>query len=155
MRGTGLGSHGPRSDSVAPGPTPMTAAVLRRWLSVFLLVLLLGTAGCASARVEGAARVLSTGRYEVTLELSNFAFRPNVVTAEARRPITVTAVGKSIARHNVTIISSDGELLANADVPAGQTRTFEVTLPQPGTYELYCDVGLHRPLGMEGVFVAK
>lgn len=155
MRGTGLGSHGPQSDSVAPGSTRMTATVLRRWLSVFLLVLPIGTAGCAAARVEGAAQVLSTGRYAVTLELSNFAFRPNVATAEARRPITVTAVGKSIARHNVTIISSDGELLANVDVPAGQTRTFDVTLPQPGTYELYCDVGLHRPFGMEGVFVAK
>lgn len=120
-----------------------------------MIVLTFGLAGCAVARVEGTAQPLPAGGYGVTMDLVNFAFRPNVVTVEAGRPITITAISKSIAKHNVTIISTDGELLANVDVPSRQTRTFEVTLGQPGTYELYCDVGLHRPLGMEGVFRAR
>lgn len=106
-----------------------------------MVVSILGLAGCGAARVEGIAQPLPAGRYGVTMELVNFAFRPNVVTVEAGRPITITAVSTSIAKHNVTIISTDGELLADVDVPSRQTQTFEVTLRQPGTYELYCDVG--------------
>jgi plastocyanin len=120
-----------------------------------MVVFILALAGCAGARIEGAAQSLPAGGYGVTVDLVNFAFRPNVITAEAGRPITITAVSESKARHNVTIISSDGELLVDVDVPARQTRVFEVTLRQPGTYELYCDVGLHRSLGMEGTFVAR
>lgn len=122
---------------------------------VLLVIPILGLAGCAGARIEGTAQPLPAGGYGVTMDLVNFAFRPNVVTAEAGRPITITAVSESTARHNVTIISSDGELLADVDVPARQTRIFEVTLRKPGTYELYCDVGPHRSLGMEGTFVAR
>lgn len=124
-------------------------------LTALVVLVVLGTAGCAGARVEGLAQPLPTGRYGITLGLTNFAFRPNVVAAEAGRPITVTAVSRSIARHNVTIISPDGALLADVDVPSRQTRVFEVVLLHAGTYELYCDVGLHRPLGMEGLFVAR
>lgn len=112
-------------------------------------------AGCAGPRVEATARPLPTGRYGVTMELVNFAFRPNVVTVEAGRSITITAVSKSIAPHNVTIISPEGEVFADVNVPKRETRTFDITLPRPGAYELYCDVWLHRPFGMEGVFVAK
>ena len=119
------------------------------------LVFVLGLAGCAAARIEATAQPLPGGAQGLTLELSNFLFRPNVVTVETGQRITVTAVSRSIAKHNVTIISPEGEVFADVDVPKRETRTFDVTLPRPGTYELYCDVGLHRPLGMEGVLVAK
>ena len=69
--------------------------------------------------------------------------------------MTVSAASRSIGKHNVTIISPEGAVLANVGVPKRETRTFDVTLPRPGTYELYCDVFLHRPFGMEGVLVAK
>jgi plastocyanin len=119
------------------------------------IIIVLGLAGCAAARIEGAAQPLPAGGYGVTLDLVNFAFRPNVITVEAGRPVTIAAVSTSIARRNVTIISFEGELLADVDVPSRQTRTFEATFREPGTYELYCDVGMHRSLGMEGVFVGR
>ncbi len=119
------------------------------------VVFVLGMAGCAGTRIEGAAQPLPGGTQGVALELSNFVFRPNVVTVEVSRRITVTAASKSIAKHNVTIISPEGAVFADVDVPRRETRTFDVTLPRPGTYELYCNVWLHRPLGMKGVLVAK
>lgn len=128
---------------------------MSRTRGALTLVVALGLTGCALARIEGTAQPLPGGTQGLTLELSNFLFRPNVVTVEAGRRITVTAVSRSIAKHNVTIISSDGEVFADVDVPKRETRTFDFTLPRPGTYELYCDVGLHRPFGMEGVLVAK
>jgi len=124
-----------------------------RWASTVAFVVAL--AGCAAGRIEGMAQALPAGGYGLTVELVNFVFRPNVITVDAERPIMVTAVSRSIAKHNVTVISSDGELVADVDVPAGQTRTFEMTLRRPGSYELYCVIGLHKSLGMAGLFVAR
>lgn len=128
---------------------------MSRFQCALAVVLVVGLTGCASARVEGVAQPLPDGRHGLTMELVNFAFRPNVVAADAGRPITITAVSMSIAKHNVTIVSPDGEVLANVDVPARETRSFEVSFPRPGTYELYCDVWLHTPLGMKGRFLAQ
>jgi plastocyanin len=119
------------------------------------IVFVLALAGCTAGRVEGTAQPLPDGTQGVTLDLSNFAFRPNLVKVEAGQRIMVTALSRSVSRHNVTIISAEGELFADVDVPSRETRTFDLTLPRSGTYEVYCDVGLHRPLGMEGLFIAR
>jgi plastocyanin len=118
------------------------------------IVFVLALAGCAG-RVEGTAQPLPDGTQGVTLDLSNFSFRPNLVRVEAGQRITVTALSRSVSRHNVTIISADGEPFADVDVASGETRIFNVTLPRSGTYEVYCDVGLRRPLGMEGLLIAR
>lgn len=119
------------------------------------IVVVIALAGCAAGQIEGSARPLPDGTQGVTLELSNFAFRPNLVRVEAGQRITVTALSRSISRHNVTVVSAEGELLADVDVPSRETRTFNLTAPRSGTYEVYCDVGLHRPFGMEGLFIAR
>lgn len=120
-----------------------------------VLVVLLGVAGCAAARVEGVARPLPAGGQGVTIELTSFSFRPNVVTFEAGQPLTVSATSDSMIGHNLTILSPAGQVVKRVDVPARQTVAFEVRLPGPGRYVFYCDRPLHRPLGMEGVLVAK
>lgn len=122
----------------------------------FLVLLsLLGAAGCAAARVEGVAQRLPAGGQGVTMAVTSFTFRPNVVTLEAGTPVAITARSESGIGHNVTILSPAGQVVKSVDVPAGQTVAFEVRLPGPGRYVFYCDRPLHRPLGMEGVLVAK
>jgi plastocyanin len=119
------------------------------------IVSILVLAGCAAARVEGTAQPLPAGGYGVTMELVSFAFRPNVVTVEAGRPITITAKNESWGKHNVTIRSPRGELVKSTDVPGGQTRTFDLTLTAPVRYVLSCDVFLHPTFGMTGEFIAR
>lgn len=120
-----------------------------------MLGVLLAVAGCAVARVEGVAERLPGGGYEVTMEVASFTFRPNIVTLRAGMPVTITAGSDSGIEHNLTILSPEGQVLKSIDVLAGERVTFEVTLPEPGRYLFYCDRFLHRPLGMEGEFVAE
>jgi plastocyanin len=123
-----------------------------------VLSVVVGLAGCAAARVEGMAQPSPAGGYALRLELDNFAFRPNVVTVPVSTLITVTAVNGSRIKHNVTVLW-EGEVLKqvlkSVDVPAGETVSFDLALPVPARYAFYCDVFLHRPLGMKGVLVAE
>lgn len=122
-----------------------------RWL---VPVFLLTGAGCATVRVEGVAERLPEGGQGITIEVSSFSFRPNVVSVKAGVTLTVTAVSRSSTKHNITIVTPDGETLESFDIFAGETVPFKTTLARPGRYTFYCDRFLHRPLGMEGVLVA-
>ena len=82
------------------------------------IVFVLALAGCTAGRVEGTAQPLPDGTQGVTLDLSNFAFRPTLVKVEAGQRIMVTARSRSVSRHNVTLISAEGELFVKVN-PAG------------------------------------
>jgi len=121
-----------------------------------LVVWLLGAAGCATVPVERAAQRLPAGGQAITIEMSGFTFRPDVVTLQAGQPVSITAASKSRIPHDITILSLEGQRLKRVDVPAKQTVAFDVTLLQPGRYVFYCSKLLHRrPFGMEGTFVVK
>ena len=70
-----------------------------RWTLTVAFVLTL--AGCAAGRIEGKAQPLPAGGYGLTVELVNFTFRPNVITVDADRLITITAVSRSIAKQTL------------------------------------------------------
>lgn len=119
------------------------------------MALALALAGCAGARTEQAAEPVPTGGQRITIVMSGFSFRPDVVTLRASVPTIVSAVSDSRIPHNITILSLDGQTLKSVDVPARQITAFEIALPGPGRYVFYCDKFLHRALGMEGTFVAR
>lgn len=128
---------------------------MSRARGILMVVSILGLAGCAVARVEGTAQPLPAGGQGVMMELDSFAFRPNVVTFEAGRPITITAKNESRFKHNVTVRSLEGRVLRSVDVPGRQTRTIELTLTEPARYPLSCDVFLHPTFGMKGELIAR
>ena len=123
---------------------------IQTWL---LLALLLASGGRATVRVEGVAERLSEDGQGVTIEVSSFSFRPNIISVKAGVPITVKAVSQSDISHNITVLSPDGETLESFDIFVGETLSFKTTLVRAGRYTFYCDRLLHRPLGMKGVFV--
>jgi len=76
-------------------------------LAYLVVVLLLGGAtGCRSfgEEVRASAMPAVEGGQRVTLEVSSFKFRPNVITVEAGKPLRIAAVSRaSLIPHNVTI----------------------------------------------------
>ncbi|MGH7320593.1 MAG: cupredoxin domain-containing protein [Candidatus Rokuibacteriota bacterium] len=160
MAGIWIGSLLARVEAERKGLNRTTgSARVEGWVMTWarrmaLVTLLLSVAGCAGAPAERAARPLPAGRQVIRIELSGFTFRPDVVTARAGMPLTITAASESRIPHDITILALDGSILKRVDVPPKQTVAFDVTLTTPGRYVFYCSKFLHRrPFGMDGVLV--
>ncbi|MES4791759.1 MAG: plastocyanin, partial [Chloroflexota bacterium] len=82
-----------------------------------------------------------------------WAFEPKEITA---RPGTITFTLRNVGerRHNM-VIEAAGQKFKSADISAGQSGTFEVTLTAPGRYVVYCDLQNHRERGMEGFLTVQ
>lgn len=125
------------------------------WRTGLHMHIILGLAGCASASSVQTVETPPSGGQGINLEIVSFAFRPPQFEGTAGSPLTLTAHNTSGVAHNSTILSQRNEPLRSVDVPAGQTVTFEVTLPAPGRHAFYCNTFMRRAFGMEGTIVAK
>ncbi len=57
--------------------------------------------------------------------------------------------------HNLEVEGPKGEEELEQDLGPGESGTLTVDLSQPGSYEMYCPVGNHRDLGMEGEITVR
>lgn len=89
---------------------------------------------------------------EITVAGSEYKFTPSslVVTEGERLKITFQNTGK--LPHNLTI---DELRVATDTIAGGKTTTVEFTANKTGTFSMYCSVGNHRALGMEGEVEVK
>jgi uncharacterized cupredoxin-like copper-binding protein len=94
-----------------------------------------GAAGAGGQTVE-----ISETEYEI--EPSDPRVQPGTVSFE------ITNDGG--ADHNLEVEGPEGEQELEQDLAPGESGTLTVDLSQPGRYEMYCPVGNHRDLGMEG-----
>jgi plastocyanin len=85
-----------------------------------------------------------------TIVMTEFAFNPDRMVASAGRDTFVLQNAGQFP-HNLHIEGNGVSLDLKADspVPAGQSFTGSVTLA-PGTYDVWCPVGMHRQNGMVG-----
>jgi plastocyanin len=99
------------------------------------------------------APAAATASQQLTVELKEWAFEPKDIIV---RPGTITFTLKNVGerRHNM-VIEVGGQKLKSADISAGQSGTFEVTLTAPGKYVIYCDLQNHRERGMEGTLTVQ
>lgn len=89
----------------------------------------------------------------VEVGFGEFVFNP----AELALPVGVSTFNFTNAdsrRHNM-VIAYNGAELESAEISAGATGTWEVTLEQPGMYEFWCSVGNHRERGMVGMLTVQ
>lgn len=120
-----------------------------------LMVVSLGLAGCARA-TGGASTALS-------VELTDFAFKPATFTVPAGQEITVTVTNKGATVHEFVIMKTgikvtppfgdkdEGNIYWEIDdVQPGQTKTGKFTAPGPGTYQIVCGTPRHIEMGMVG-----
>ena len=124
----------------------------------FALAVLL--VGCASTPPQATK--------EITVEASDFAYKPASITVPAGEPVTITLnnIGKVehdfvVEKISVTNVEASdtgpaahhqGEHEADYDLHffarAGDTATLQFTALEPGTYEVFCSIQGHKEAGM-------
>ena len=105
------------------------------------LVLALAACGSDSGSSEGSSSAL-----EVTE--TDFALTPSTLTVDAEGEVTIKAVNNGQTEHALELEGSGVEEKTDTVGP-GESAELTAEL-KPGTYELYCPIGNHRQLGMEG-----
>jgi plastocyanin len=104
-----------------------------------------GAATQAATTTGGAA---GGGGETVDMSLTDFALNPADPTV---KPGTVTfnVTNDGQAPHALEV-EGRGEEVETRTLDAGGSEKLTVDLSKPGTYEMYCPVGNHRDMGMEG-----
>jgi uncharacterized cupredoxin-like copper-binding protein len=134
----------------------------RRYATLFAIGALLAVpiAGCGgddddeSEGGEATPAATSTapsgggGGETVDMSLTDFALNPADPTV---KPGTVTFdVTNDGQTTHALEVEGPGEEAETEDLSPGDSAKLTVDLSQPGTYEMYCPVGNHREMGMEG-----
>jgi plastocyanin len=84
----------------------------------------------------------------IEITATDFAFAPNAVDVDEAGTYTFRLVNDGNSTHALEIEGGGAEA-ATAEVAPGASAEVTIAL-EPGSYELYCPVGDHRELGMEG-----
>ncbi|MBI4592131.1 cupredoxin domain-containing protein [Candidatus Uhrbacteria bacterium] len=86
---------------------------------------------------------------EVSMEVVNFSFTPNVINASPGDRVSVT-FSKNTGFHTFTI----DEVGLEFAIAQGEVLNF--TAPdEPGSYPFYCSIGSHRTMGLEGTLIVE
>src|SRR5262249_440295 len=101
----------------------------------------------------GAAAAAVYAQSTSTVVMTEFAFNPANLTVSAGRD-TFTLRNGGQFPHNLHIEGNGiaGDVKPDGAVASGQTFTGAVTLT-PGRYTIWCPVGSHRAMGMEGTMI--
>ena len=131
---------------------------IRYGLWGIFLIVSLALAGCAGA--AGAAGGASTS---LSVDMTDFAFKPATFIVPAGKEINVSVTNKGANVHEFVIMKlgtkveppfgdkDEGNIYWEIDdVQAGQTKTGKFTAPGPGTYEIVCGQPKHIEMGMVG-----
>jgi plastocyanin len=89
----------------------------------------------------GGGEVVEVALSEFALEPASFSLDPGSYTFH------VVNDGSTV--HALEIEAPSGEV-ETADLQPGESADLEVDLSEPGEVEIYCPVGDHRGMGMEG-----
>lgn len=107
---------------------------------------------------------------EVTVEMTDFAYSPSSITVAAGQPVTLTVENIGNIEHDFVVqkIDATTEVIQDSgsdahhahgeeqnydlhvSAGAGETSIFQLTVSEPGTYEIFCSVEGHKEAGMIG-----
>jgi plastocyanin len=88
------------------------------------------------------------GGETVDMSLTDFALNPADPTVKAGT-VTFNVTNDGQAPHALEVEGPGGEVETET-LDGGGSEKLTVDLNTPGTYEMYCPVGNHREMGMEG-----
>ena len=92
----------------------------------------------------------------VSITLTEFSITPATITVPLGEPVTFVVTNTGGAQHNLEVeLESRGieQRLFQTNLMPGETRRATFTFEAAGEWEMYCPVGNHRALGMEGTIV--
>ena len=130
--------------------------------TLFLLVPLVLLSACAAQPGQ-----LSS---ELTVEMTDFAYAPSALTIPAGEPITLTVDNQGNIEHDFVIAEIDATTKVIQDsgsnahhahgeeenydfhlsARSGEKSVVQLTVSQPGTYQVFCSVEGHKEAGMIG-----
>ncbi|MCE4610595.1 MAG: cupredoxin domain-containing protein [Desulfurococcales archaeon] len=91
---------------------------------------------------------------EVKVRLYEWGIEPSEIRVPPGTTVRFVIVNEGRYTHAFEIEREDiGFEASSKTLGPGQDDTLEVTFEEPGTYEIYCPIGNHRALGMEGVII--
>jgi uncharacterized cupredoxin-like copper-binding protein len=140
----------------------------RRYAALFAIGALLGVpiAGCGGDDDDegdgGEATPAATstapsggggGGQTVDMSLTDFALNPADPTVTPGT-VTFNVTNDGQAPHALEV-EGPGEEVETDTLSAGGSAKLTVDLSKPGAYEMYCPVGNHREMGMEGEITVK
>ncbi len=131
-------------------------------VSLILLAVLLSA--CAGGSAPAA---------QITVNMTEFAFTPNVINVSAGQPVELTLINDGAVEHDFVVeiipvddVSTEGmemdhmsgdhaEYDLHSATAAGSTSTLRFTVTEPGTYKIICSVPGHADAGMVGELIVK
>lgn len=133
-------------------------------IPLILLSLILLTA-CASQPSKPAT--------DITVEMIDFAYNPLSITIPAGEPVTLTLKNTGNIEHDFVVekINTTTEVIEDSgsdahhahgkeknydlhvSANAGDTSVIQLTVEEPGTYEVFCSVEGHKEAGMIGELI--
>ena len=116
---------------------------MNRTASWGLLAAVLLASSCGSGEESGAA-----ARETIEIAATDFAFGPAEIEVDESGVYSFRLVNRGESTHALEI-EGQGVEEATAEIGPGESAEVRVEL-QAGRYELYCPVGNHREMGMEG-----
>ena len=110
------------------------------------------------AGVAALALVAGTASADQTIPVTEteFAFDPSTINVRAGETVHFDVTNAGRFGHTMHIEGNGlvaDSLPGGATLPSGQSTTFDVTFPAPGTYQFWCTLPNHRERGMEGTIV--
>ena len=131
--------------------TPLSRRTLLRRSA--LLALSLPVVSAALAACGGGGGGGGEGGGKVTIEMSEYKFSPNTLTASPGATVQVTLKNAGSLQHDfhVDVVNVTSDL-----VDPGKSLDFSFTAPsQPGQYQFWCTVPGHKELGMVGTLTVQ
>jgi uncharacterized cupredoxin-like copper-binding protein len=110
----------------------------------------------------------ATPSTNLTLEMSDFAYDQTSITIPADQPVQITLVNNGLVEHDFVIEKIDADVVLrqnggtethqmhgqeqefdiHASAQTGETTILEITVHEPGVYEIFCSVEGHKEAGM-------
>lgn len=136
---------------------------MRRLLGMTVVTLLL--AGCGGD-AQTTTTQGSTGSLSVTVTLEDYFFAPESVTVTAGATVNVTGENPSATDHTWTVLTAgdevstavglpDGRILFQLYGTPGSSAVGSFVAPEPGIYQVICNISGHVELGMNGTLVVS
>ncbi len=130
-----------------PGGTTIPKSVLP------ILVLIVLLTGCASnGRVETAVP-MSAGGNLITIDASNYRFRPSEIRVDKPGLVAVQIHNVSGSVQNFTLEDPRGKVLRSVEIHPAGSMIMNVELPQPGVYGFHTRRTFRAPLGVKGKII--
>lgn len=101
----------------------------------------------ASASPEASSPAQMTDVREIKVSGSEFKFAPNTLTFKKGEKVRLVFENTGKMPHDLKI---DELGVATKVIQPGQTDSVEFTPQNSGNFPMYCSVGNHRNMGMEG-----